>query len=137
MNMLALRQVQQGLYGKLANDGVLMAMITDIFDQVPERSPFPYMVIGDGDQQALATDVQLGSNVSIRLRAYSRKPSRKEVLLIMDRVYALLHHGTLMLAESEVASIRVSNASTRLLSDTKTIEGTMDAELLIREVEVI
>jgi hypothetical protein len=137
MNMLALRQVQQGLFGKLANDGVLMGMLTAIFDQVPERTQYPYIVIGDGNAQPLATPVQLGTNVRLRMRVFSRKPGRKEALLIMDRVYGLLHHGTLTLAESETLSIRITEASTQLLADGKTIEGTLNAELLVGEVEAV
>lgn len=137
MNMLILQQVQQGLYGKLANDGLLMSMITDVFDQVPERAQLPYVVIGDGAITPVASDVPLGSTVRIRMRVYSKKPGRKEVLLIMNRIYGLLHHGALMLAESEVISIRVENASTSLLADGKTIEGTMDAALLVSETQVL
>lgn len=134
MNSLGLLQLQQGLFGKLAADGVLMSMVTAIYDQVPERAQYPYAIIGDGQMQPLATDIQCGARCTIRLRVYSQKPGRKESLRILDRIYGLLHLGTLTLVESEIISMHVRNAETRLLGDARTIEAMLDVDCLMTEI---
>jgi len=134
MNALALLQLQQGLYGKLAADGVLMGMLNGLYDQVPERAQLPYAVIGDGQMQPVATDTATGARCVMRIRVYSQKPGRKEVLRILDRIYGQLHHGTVTLVESDVITMQVRSAETRLLSDARTIEAVLEVECLISEV---
>ncbi len=133
MNTLALLQVQQGIFGKLAADSVLMDMITALYDQVPERAQFPYAVIGDGNYTTLRTRTALGGSCVMRIRVYSQKPGRKEILQILDRIYGLLHLGTLTLVESTVLSVHVENARTELLNDQRTIEGELSIRCLIAE----
>ncbi len=133
MNSLGLLQLQQGLFGKLSADGVLMGMVHAIYDQVPERAQFPYAVIGDGVYEPLVTDAMCGAQCRIRIRIYSQKPGRKEVLRIMDRIYGMLHHGTISLVESSVADLRVARAQTQLLGDQRTIEGELNIACLIAE----
>lgn len=134
MNSLTLLQVQQGLYGKLTADAVLMDMLQGLYDQVPERAQLPYAVIGDGAVQPLTTDTVCGARCQIRIRVYSQKPGRKEVLRILDRIYAQIHLGALTLVESDVVSLHVRSAETRLLADARTIEGVIDIECLVTEV---
>lgn len=133
MNSLGLLQLQQGLFGKLSSDGVLMGMMHAVYDQVPERAHFPYAIIGDGTFEPLETDNMCGARCSISIRIYSQKPGRKEVLRIMDRIYGALHHGTISLAESDVVDVRVERAQTQLLADQKTIEGEITLACLIAE----
>jgi hypothetical protein len=133
MNALALLQVQQGLYGKLSGDGVLMGMINALYDQVPERAQFPYAIIGDGAFAPLRTHVPLAGNCSMRIRVYSQKPGRKEVLRILDRIYGLLHLGTLTLVESITLSLHITQVKSQLLNDQRTIEGELTVNCLITE----
>lgn len=134
MNSLGLLQLQQGLFGKLSSDGVLMGMLHAIYDQVPERAQYPYAIIGDGDFRPLATDAMCGGTCRITIRIYSQKAGRKEALRIMDRMYGLLHLGTLTLIESDVIGMQVQSAQTQLLADTKTIEGELTVACLLSEV---
>lgn len=135
MNSLGLLQLQQGLFGKLSSDGVLMGMLHAIYDQVPERAQFPYAIIGDGRCEPLMTDAMCGARCKLTIRIYSQKPGRKEALRIMDRIYGLLHHGTLSLVESNVIDLRVERAQTELLGDQKTIEGEIIVACLMAEEE--
>lgn len=110
-----------------------MDMIHALYDQVPERAQFPYAIIGDGAFTPLRTHVPLAGNCSMRIRVYSQKPGRKEVLRILDRIYGLLHLGTLTLVESMTLSLHVTLASSQLLSDQRTIEGVLTVNCLVTE----
>lgn len=134
MNSLPLLQVQQGLFGKLSGDAVLMDMISALYDQVPERAQFPYAIIGDGEFRPLNVQVATAGTCSMRIRVYSQKAGRKEVLRILDRIYGLLHLGALTLVDSVTLSMHVEQVRTQLLNDNRTIEGALTVDCLIAEV---
>jgi hypothetical protein len=133
MNKLPLWQVQQALYSKLNGDGVLMGMLKAIYDVVPETFAFPYMVIGDGACRDVAHASQLASEVRLEISIFSQATGRKQLLQVMDRVYGLLHHAAMVLPESVVVHMRVSEARTDLLNADETLEGRLQVRVLVAE----
>ena len=133
---LSLYQVQQGIYSKLRGDGVLMGMVQGVYDVVPKQVAFPYLVIGDGIKRTLAASEIDGLRCEMVIELFSRAKGRKEALLILDRIYALLHRQVIMVDAVPSLVVRVERAETEMLIDGVTVRGTLRL-LLILAQEVV
>lgn len=125
MSGLALLEVQRGLYSKLHGDGVLAGMVSGIYDVVPQHSPLPYVVLGDGAQQAVAADGVTVTQCRFELNIWTDTGGRKTALAIMNRIHALLHLGTLSLTGLQLVLLRVEQADTALADKASRVEGRM------------
>jgi hypothetical protein len=132
MSALALNRIQQGLYAKLSGDGVLMGMVSGIFDAVPERSELPYIVIGDGEQRQEANEIAL-ARCELTLHVWTATDGRKTALTIMERLYGLLHQGTLTIDGLTVVLMRCERAGTRLAEEGTRLHGELVIALLTEE----
>ncbi|MFZ4124568.1 MAG: DUF3168 domain-containing protein [Rickettsiales bacterium] len=130
---LPLYHVQQALFTRLNGDALLMGMIQGIHDTVPQNASFPYLVIGDGNQN----DVPASDTVSVRclldIEVFSRSKGRKEMLLILDRLYTLLHRNVLTVSGYECVVARCARAETETLIDALTLRGTMRVSMLLMQ----
>lgn len=130
---LSLYQLQQGIYSKLKGDGVLMGMVQGVYDVVPKQVAFPYLVIGDGTQRSLAASAIDGLRCDMVIELFSRARSRKEVLLIMDRIYALLHRQVLTVDGIPSLVLRIQRAETEMLVDGVTVRGTVRLMIVLAQ----
>lgn len=130
--MMALTQVQQALYSKLSGDGVLMGMISGVFDTVPERTVLPYVVIGDGAMRSEDTPADSTARCALTLHVWTDAQGRKAALTIMERLYGLLHQGTLGISGFECIEVRCEDAETRLEASGEAMHGEMNFSVLVR-----
>ncbi len=131
MSGFALLESQKAIYSKLSGDATLGAMISGVFDRVPEQADYPYVTIGDAQWQDWSTQGQGGSEITMTLYAYSRKAGRKESLDILARIYALLHEGTLSMSGQNLIVMRCTQGSVRLMEDGLSYQGALELRLLI------
>lgn len=87
--------VQRALYGVLTGDATLMALITGVYDFVPEPAPFPYIAIGDATEIPDNRHGGFGRQTTVTLHVWTRNRGHSEGLAIGDRVTALLDHQPL------------------------------------------
>ena len=133
MSALALNIIQQGLYHKLSGDGVLMGMVNGIFDAVPQGTPLPYIVIGDGLQRQEANDVTL-ARCELTLHVWTDSSGRKTALTIMNRIYGLLHQGALTLDGFALVLMHCEQAATRLAEEATRLHGELTCSMLVEEM---
>ena len=133
MTVLALKNVQQALYSKLSGDGVLMAMITGVFDALPEQTSLPYVIIGDGVESKEDSLESSHSRCELAIHVWTGALGRKTVLNVMDRVYGLLHQGSLTLTGFELLLMRCREAFTELVEEGPHLHGVMQFEIVVRE----
>lgn len=123
MSTLALQRLQQAIYTRLSGDGVLMGLVSAIHDSVPENAGYPFVVIGDGTQQAIVADAELGDICSLQIFSYSQQAGRRETHTILDRIYGLLNFTTLTLSAGELLSMRVEKAEAKLMPQNGIVQG--------------
>ena len=123
MSNLALLEVQHGIYAKLAGDGLLMGMVTGVYDAPPQQAAFPYVVIGDGKQAALPADSLQVTECRLTLHVWTDASGRKPALNILNRLYALLHQGTLTLTGYQLVLLRGVDAQTELAEQGSHMHG--------------
>ena len=125
MSSLALMEVQRALYAKLTADGVLMGMVTGVYDVVPQQSALPYIVLGDGAGTVRAADAADVTDCRLALHVWSEMGGRKTVLAIMNRLQALIHLGAMTLDGFALVSMRVEQASTTLADQGVHLRGVL------------
>lgn len=133
MSGLALMEIQRALYTKLGGDGVLMGMVSGVYDDVPQNSALPYVVIGDGNQNVRPSDAAVVTECQLELHVWTQAGGRKTALTILNRLHALLHLGTLTLSGYQLVTLRVAQASTHLAVQQERLTGTLTVFVAVVE----
>lgn len=68
----ALWPLQRAVYARLAADGPLNALVSGVYDEVPEDVPFPYLTIGSITEQVDDAHNQRGLAADVTLDVWSR-----------------------------------------------------------------
>ncbi len=133
MSGLAMMEMQHALYTKLHGDGVLMGMVSGVYDVVPQQVVLPYVVIGDGAQQVVPTDSAALTECRLTLHVWTDTGGRKSALTIMNRLYALLHLGTMTLSGYQLVLLRCEQAETLLTEQGTRVQGSLTVLATVAE----
>lgn len=132
--------VQTAIYDKLINDASLMAVIKDVYDDVPQpnssgdESEFPYITIGEDVHTTIDTDTELMNQVSITIHTWSRFSGRSETKQVQGLIYDSLHRANLVQSGYKFINIAQVNSESQLDSDGFTRHGIQTFNLLIEEL---
>ena len=133
MTLLALQAVQVAIYNKLTSDGVLMGMVTGVYDVVPQHAISPYLLIGDGSTQELPQLVNQVTEATLDLHVWSKGGGRKTVLNILSRIYGILHQGSLSLTGMTCVAMHCTEAQTNVDALHDRVEGSLRVVITVME----
>ena len=135
--------VQAAIYQALTASAPLMAVVTGVYDNVPqldERTDpdgiFPYVMIGEDDVDEDDTDTSRGFRIEVEIHAWSRFRGRREVKEIQGHVYDALHRQPLSVDGYHFVDCFFDEAETRLDPDGKTRHGVSIFIIRITELGV-
>lgn len=94
----ALGAVQTALYERLTGDADLMALLTGVFDDVPEGTPEPYLVVGESIETPDNRHGNFGRQTVTTLHVWSRQRGFAEASAIADSVVRVLDHQPLSIS---------------------------------------
>ncbi|WP_330478680.1 DUF3168 domain-containing protein [Streptomyces platensis] len=86
----ALRPVQSAVYAKLAASTGLAALVSGVYDEVPEPSPYPYVSFGSIAEYADDAHDRQGLEVLVTIHVWSKAPGMGEAYDIFAAVDAAL-----------------------------------------------
>lgn len=127
--MSAELNLQTAIYDKLTNDSALMALITAVYDHVPQNaaseddSAFPYVVIGDDNVDAWDTDTETGFEFVITIHTWSRYRGRKETKQVQGAIYDALNRQSLTVTGFTVLDVLFLESESFLDADGITRHG--------------
>ncbi len=101
--------LQQALHAALAGDAGLQAFLgtpARVFDQVPQDSAFPYLVIGEDTSGPFDTKTEDGMEHRLTIHTWSRYRGLKETKQIIAAVTAALDGAGLSVIGDDVLLIR-------------------------------
>ena len=99
--------LQEALYARLNNDSTLTNTNgASVYDEVPEGSGFPYVVLGETTAIDYGTKDINGSESTVMLHVWSQYRGAKEVKNIMDRVHDLLHDYSMSVSGANLINLR-------------------------------
>lgn len=117
--------LQKGIFDALDGDASLSALIEGVYDDVPEGSALPYVVIGEDTAVNIGTKGLDGLEHTVTIHCWSQYRGRKEVKEIMEAVYNVLHDEALSLTGSTLVNIKHEFAQTIVENDGITRHGIM------------
>lgn len=81
-----LYEIQKGIYTKLTADATLVAAVTGIYDDPPENTDYPYVLIGDSDETRDDTFTKYGRRARATVEVWSDYHGAKESLDLVTRI---------------------------------------------------
>ena len=134
MTYLTHFSLQQEIYEKLTADTLLMAMVTGVFDHVPQGTEYPFITMGESSLRDFSNLEQQGTEAQATIRIFSREAGRKESALIMERITHLLQRATLAISGQECVDSRFVSSNIILQDEGLTHRGTLVFAVRMREV---
>lgn len=132
MTGFALQAVQQALYTKLTSDGVLMGMISGVYDAPPQQAVVPYVVIGDGQASVEPCTTYDVTECQMEIQVWTTASGRKASLAILSRIHGLLHQGNISISGGTLVRIVVSRGETQVEPDNNRILGRLEIMVTVQ-----
>lgn len=96
-----------------------------VFDDVPEGTPYPYVVIGEETAANNGTKTLDGVEHTLTIHAWSQYRGRREIKEIMQSIYENLHNTDISIAGASLVNIRQEFNTTLSETDGITRHGVM------------
>lgn len=91
-------EVQRAIYSTLSTDNALLALVTGVYDDVPENTRYPYVSIGeDTETNKPSTFLAPGRESTITIHIWSRADGFGEAKLIAETIITRLENTPLVL----------------------------------------
>jgi hypothetical protein len=124
--------LQTAIYAKLTGDTTLMAMVEGVYDRPFQGAAFPYVTIGDSLAKDLSNKLTNGTDHKMTLHVWSREGGRAQTATIMERLYQLLHQGTLTITGQTLVIMQFTASAIQLESDGETYHGTLALRVILQ-----
>jgi hypothetical protein len=111
------------VYAALTGDSTLMGLVEGVYDDVPQDTPYPYIVVGEETTINAGTMTVDGLEHTLTLHVWSRYRGLKETKQIMERIYTLLHNSNLTVTGASLVNLRQEFSSTFVDADGLTRHG--------------
>jgi hypothetical protein len=99
--------LQSKIFTTLNTDNTLTNTLgANVFDDVPEETAFPLVVLGEDTTVDFSTKDLVGSETTINIDIFSRYRGSKETKNIMDRIHTLLHDSSLTVSGVNLINLR-------------------------------
>ncbi len=117
--------VQKSLYQALKLDVGLVALLggPKIYDDVPQRSAYPFVSFGNLVDRDWSTSSDSGSVLALTLHIWSKARGKMQCFEIMNAVRRVLHDGDLQVEDHELVNLRFEFSDARLDPDGETYHG--------------
>ncbi len=120
--------LQQAIFTALDNatiNDVSGNSITGVFDDVPENTAYPYVVIGEETATNIDTKDKDAHEHTLTIHVWSQYRGRKEIKNIMSSVYTTLHNASITVSGASLVNIRHEFENTLTEADGITRHGVM------------
>ncbi len=128
MSSSASWSVQKSLVQALKSDVVLSGLLSgqNVFDHVPQRSPWPFVSIGNVASRDLSmSDSESGAEHFVTVHVWSRAKGKKQCYEIMEVVRSILHDSHPTVEGHALVNLRYVSSDVGLDPDGETVHGVM------------
>ena len=121
--------LQQSIFTKLTSSTLTdvngTSITSKVFDDVPEGTAYPYLVIGEETATNIDTKDKEAHEHTLTFHVWSQYRGRKEIKNIMSQIYTALHNSDITVSGATLVNIRHEFENTLLESDGITRHGVM------------
>lgn len=129
----AIWQTQKAVYAKLKADSGLMAIISDVYEYVPQGAVFPYVVITDIDSRPWFASSARGENISMEISVFSKERGNKNIIDIAAKVIAALHNTSFSITGHSLVNIRHQLTNNERLNDGQIYKSAIIFKIVTQE----
>ncbi|MFJ8446834.1 DUF3168 domain-containing protein [[Kitasatospora] papulosa] len=104
--------IQKAMYGALTGDAALKAMVTGVYDYVPETAVYPYIVIGEATEIPRNSHDRFGWETVPTLHVWDKYRGYSRVLRIGSRIGEVLDHQALIVPGYDVVEVKFEFSQT-------------------------
>ena len=125
--------LQSILYSTLNGDSTLDGIVGNnrIFDNVPQDTDYPYVVIGNINVINRGTKSLDGNEYNVDIDVWSTYRGKKEISEAMERIYELLHDTTYTVSGANMVISQVRNTITLVENDGITRHGVLSLSVIV------
>ncbi len=99
------------------------SITSKVYDDVPEGTAYPYIVIGEETTIPVGAKDTDGHEHTLTFHVWSQYRGRKEIKQIMEQIYTILHNVAISITGATLVNIRHEFERTLLESDGITRHG--------------
>jgi|TARA_R100000455_G_C6255632_1_gene111542 hypothetical protein len=118
-------ELQKAIFSTLSGASLtdVSAGSVNVYDDVPEGAPYPYVVIGEETAINSGTKDKDAVEHTLTLHVWSRYRGRKEIKLLMEQVYTTLHDSDITVSGASLVNLRQEFQTTLMENDGITRHG--------------
>jgi len=119
-------ELQQAIYTTLEAAGIVDeegAAIRGIYDDVPEDSAYPYIVIGEETANNISAKTVDAHEHTLTLHVWSQYRGRKDIKVIMAQIYDALHDNDISVSGASMVNLKQEFERTLMEGDGITRHG--------------
>lgn len=120
--------LQQAIFSKLNGASLVDydgSAITGVFDDVPEQTNYPYVVIGEETATEAGTKDVDAHEHTLTIHVWSQYRGLQDIKKIMQQIYTQLHNTAITVSGANLVNIRHEFENTLLEQDGITRHGVM------------
>ena len=99
--------------------------ITGVFDDVPQDTAYPYIVIGEETASNISTKTLDMHEHTLTIHRWSQYRGRKEIKVIMEQIYDTLNNASLSVSGGQAVNMKQEFLTTLVDADGITRHGIM------------
>ena len=117
--------LQQAIYSELSGAGItgVSGSAVSVYDDVPEGSSYPYIVIGDETSNNISTKGKDAREHTLTIHVWSQYRGRKEIKTIMQDIYSNLHDNDISVTGASLVNLKQEFETTLIETDGITRHG--------------
>ena len=97
--------------------------ITGVFDDVPQDTAYPYIVIGEETASNISTKTLDMHEHTLTIHTWSQYRGRKEIKVIMEQIYDTLNNASLSVSGGQAVNMKQEFLTTLVDADGITRHG--------------
>jgi hypothetical protein len=121
-------QIQKAVYTTLKG-----ALSVPVYDHVPQKTAYPYVVVGDDTAIPWDTDDSLGTEATVTVHAWSQYRGAAEAKQLLGQIYAALHRADIAVQNAHTIESIAEFQQTIVESDGLTRHGIIRFRITVDE----
>lgn len=117
--------LQKSIHAALVGDAAITAILggPSIFDDVPQKSAFPYLTLGQSVVRDWSTATEDGTEHLLTIHVWSRAEGRRQTYALIDLLRGALHDARLPLEGHHLVNLQHQFSDVRRETDGETYHG--------------
>ncbi len=124
-------QIQKAVFTVLTS-----ALNVPVFDNVPQDTKYPYVVVGDDTSVPWDTDDSTGTEATVTIHAWSQYRGRAEVKALLAQIYDALHRQDIAIEDVHVIESIAEFQQTVVESDGLTRHGIIRFRITVDDLNL-